>query len=119
MTVAVPGKHELDDANGMYGIGIDTGGTYTDSVIVELSSGTVVSKAKALTTHGNLGIGIENSLSQLDHKLFRLVGLVATPPPSPPTVWWKVEVPGWVCLWQCQNLKLFSSRQHCHVNMLQ
>ena len=42
MTVAVPGKHELDDANGMYGIGIDTGGTYTDSVIVELSSGTVV-----------------------------------------------------------------------------
>ena len=32
------------------GIGIDTGGTYTDSVIVTLSTGEVLSKAKALTT---------------------------------------------------------------------
>jgi N-methylhydantoinase A/oxoprolinase/acetone carboxylase beta subunit len=74
MTIALPNKH---NCNNIYGIGIDTGGTYTDSVIVELSSGTVASKAKALTSHGHLGTGIENSLSQLDQKLFRQVGLVA------------------------------------------
>jgi N-methylhydantoinase A/oxoprolinase/acetone carboxylase beta subunit len=77
MTIALPNKHSCNNINNIYGIGIDTGGTYTDSVIVELSTGTVVSKAKALTSHGNLGTGIENSLSQLDPKLFRQVGLVA------------------------------------------
>ncbi|MGB3221392.1 MAG: hydantoinase/oxoprolinase family protein [Desulforhopalus sp.] len=77
MTIALPDKNNCHGINKIYGIGIDTGGTYTDSVIVELSSGTVVSKAKALTNHGNLGIGVENSLSQLDSKLFRQVGLVA------------------------------------------
>ncbi len=61
----------------IYGIGIDTGGTYTDSVVVELSSGSVLSKAKALTSHGNLGNGIENSLSRLDRELFGKVELVA------------------------------------------
>jgi N-methylhydantoinase A/oxoprolinase/acetone carboxylase beta subunit len=60
-----------------YGIGIDTGGTYTDSVIVELDTGTVVSKAKALTTPANFSTGIDNSLSQLDRNLFGGVGLVA------------------------------------------
>lgn len=77
MTIALRNQFNCNGINNIYGIGIDTGGTYTDSVIVELSSGTVVSKAKALTSHGNLGTGIENSLSQLDLKLFRQVGLVA------------------------------------------
>lgn len=60
-----------------YGIGIDTGGTYTDSVIVEFATGAVIGKAKALTTPDYLGIGIENSLLQLDRSLFARVGLVA------------------------------------------
>lgn len=60
-----------------FGIGIDTGGTYTDSAIVELESGAVVSKAKALTTRHDLGIGIEESLGGLDEGLFGAVELVS------------------------------------------
>jgi len=39
-------------------LGIDTGGTYTDAVIYDEASGTVVAKAKAPTTHHDLSIGI-------------------------------------------------------------
>ncbi len=59
------------------GLGIDTGGTYTDSVILDLSSGNVLSKAKALTTRENLVIGIQESLSSLNQSLFKEVGLVS------------------------------------------
>ena len=47
------------------GLGIDTGGTFTDSVIMDLENGHVIRKAKALTTRENLIIGIKNSLSGL------------------------------------------------------
>lgn len=60
-----------------YGIGIDTGGTFTDSVIVDFSQRRLVSKAKALTTKQDLRIGIQNSLSALDHRLFPEVKLVS------------------------------------------
>jgi len=36
------------------GLGIDTGGTYTDSVIINFDSGKVIAKAKALTTRHDL-----------------------------------------------------------------
>ena len=49
------------------GIGIDTGGTFTDSVIIDIDSGHVVSKAKALTTKQDLKIGVEDSLEGLDN----------------------------------------------------
>lgn len=63
------------------GLGIDTGGTYTDSVIVELESGRVLSKAKALTTRHELVAGVKESIGLLDRDLFariRLVGLSTT-----------------------------------------
>ena len=63
------------------GLGIDTGGTYTDSAIVALDSGRVLSKAKALTTRHDLLAGVKESLDQLDRELFarvRLVGLSTT-----------------------------------------
>jgi len=59
------------------GIGIDTGGTFTDSVIVEIDSGRVISKAKALTTKQDLKIGVKNSLDGLDKSLFQQVRLVS------------------------------------------
>ncbi|MGD0229212.1 MAG: hydantoinase/oxoprolinase family protein [Syntrophorhabdales bacterium] len=59
------------------GVGIDTGGTFTDSAIVDLESGLVRSKAKALTTRQDLRIGIANSLSLLNQALFSKVRLVA------------------------------------------
>ncbi len=60
-----------------YGIGIDTGGTFTDSVIVDFSAKRLVSKAKALTTKQDLRIGIQNSLAALDNSLFQEVKLVS------------------------------------------
>jgi N-methylhydantoinase A/oxoprolinase/acetone carboxylase beta subunit len=60
-----------------YGIGIDTGGTFTDSVIVDFESCRLVSKAKTLTTKHDLSIGLENSFSALDTSLFPEVKLVS------------------------------------------
>lgn len=39
-------------------LGIDTGGTYTDAVLLEDSSGEVVAGAKALTTRADLALGV-------------------------------------------------------------
>jgi len=47
------------------GLGVDTGGTYTDSVVIDFSSGKIIAKAKALTTRHNLSIGIANSIDNL------------------------------------------------------
>ncbi|MGI6367512.1 MAG: hydantoinase/oxoprolinase family protein [Anaerolineae bacterium] len=47
------------------GVGIDTGGTYTDAVLMDLDAGTVLGEAKALTTHQHLDEGIEGALSQV------------------------------------------------------
>ena len=46
-------------------LGIDTGGTYTDAVLLEQSSRQVVAKAKSLTTRHNLIEGIANSIEQV------------------------------------------------------
>ncbi len=60
-----------------WGLGIDTGGTYTDSVILDLSSGRVLSKAKALTTREDLSVGMANSMDLLDSELLDRVNLVS------------------------------------------
>jgi N-methylhydantoinase A/oxoprolinase/acetone carboxylase beta subunit len=41
-----------------YFLGVDTGGTYTDAVIVDQAATRVIGKAKALTTRNDLAIGI-------------------------------------------------------------
>ncbi|MCG8684824.1 MAG: hydantoinase/oxoprolinase family protein [Desulfobacterales bacterium] len=48
-----------------YGLGIDTGGTYTDAVILDLSTRKVVKSAKTPSTHADLGMGIGNVLKAL------------------------------------------------------
>lgn len=51
-----------------YVIGIDTGGTYTDAVLLDpakRSAAGVLRKSKAFTTHGNLEEGIEESIRRL------------------------------------------------------
>ncbi len=52
-----------------YGIGIDTGGTYTDAVIFDFLTGMVIAKGKSLTTKENLSVGIKNSLLLLPMEL--------------------------------------------------
>lgn len=47
-------------------LGIDTGGTYTDGVIIDAKTQAIVCKAKALTTRENLTAGIDNCIRALD-----------------------------------------------------
>jgi N-methylhydantoinase A/oxoprolinase/acetone carboxylase beta subunit len=48
-----------------FSIGIDTGGTYTDAVIVDVDGHRVLASAKALTTKGDLSIGIGEALQAI------------------------------------------------------
>jgi N-methylhydantoinase A/oxoprolinase/acetone carboxylase beta subunit len=59
------------------GLGIDAGGTYTDAVIYDLSSGLVLGKNKAPTTKWQYTIGIDEALNGLDRALLGQVELVA------------------------------------------
>src|SRR5665647_3376184 len=58
-------------------LGMDTGGTYTDAVIVDADSKEIRCKAKALTTKEELYKGIENSIRNLDFFDFEKIGLVS------------------------------------------
>ncbi|MCL2528962.1 MAG: hydantoinase/oxoprolinase family protein [Coriobacteriia bacterium] len=53
------------------GIGIDTGGTYTDAVIYDFESKEILGSSKALTTRENLTVGILAALDALDHDLVK------------------------------------------------
>jgi len=48
------------------GIGIDTGGTFTDIVAYDFETKEVLAKGKSSTTHGNLIVGISRALDVLD-----------------------------------------------------
>lgn len=59
------------------GLGIDTGGTYTDAVLIDLESNSIISKAKALTTRDDLSVGIRNSMKLFDRSLLKKVSMVS------------------------------------------
>ena len=65
-------------------LGIDTGGTYTDAVLFDEESGTIVAAAKALTTRHDLAIGIADAVgsvldgSNVDSASVALVSLSTT-----------------------------------------
>lgn len=59
------------------GLGFDTGGTYTDVVLMDFSTGELISKAKALTTREDLTIGIMNSLRKIDREYLRDIVMVS------------------------------------------
>jgi N-methylhydantoinase A/oxoprolinase/acetone carboxylase beta subunit len=46
-------------------LGIDTGGTYTDAVVVDRQRHRIVASAKAITTKGNLAIGVAEAMSRV------------------------------------------------------
>jgi N-methylhydantoinase A/oxoprolinase/acetone carboxylase beta subunit len=60
-----------------YGLGIDTGGTYTDAVIYDFECSGVVSTAKSVTVKEDLTKGISNTLDRLPQEMLRKVGLVS------------------------------------------
>ncbi|MGN1011063.1 MAG: hydantoinase/oxoprolinase N-terminal domain-containing protein, partial [Clostridia bacterium] len=47
-------------------LGIDTGGTYTDGVILERETKKIIASAKSFTTHENLIEGIRGVIGKLD-----------------------------------------------------
>jgi N-methylhydantoinase A/oxoprolinase/acetone carboxylase beta subunit len=47
------------------GLGIDTGGTYTDAVLVDTATGLVVESVKTLTTHHDLSVGIVEAIRRI------------------------------------------------------
>jgi N-methylhydantoinase A/oxoprolinase/acetone carboxylase beta subunit len=59
------------------GIGIDTGGTYTDAVMYDFSRKKILSTVKALTTKDDLSIGIGNALDGLPTDLLRNAEVIA------------------------------------------
>ena len=48
-----------------FNIGIDTGGTYTDAVIVNASTREIIATAKSLTTKGQLELGVRRALDEV------------------------------------------------------
>jgi N-methylhydantoinase A/oxoprolinase/acetone carboxylase beta subunit len=63
--------------NGRIGIGIDTGGTYTDAVIYDFSEKKVLGTAKTLTTRQDLSIGILEALDTFPGEFLREAGILA------------------------------------------
>lgn len=47
-----------------YLIGVDTGGTYTDAAVIEARSHRIIATAKAITTKGDLAVGVAEAISQ-------------------------------------------------------
>jgi len=62
-------------------LGIDTGGTFTDGVLLDLNTKEVMGKAKAFTTREDLSIGIRKcieNMGDLDPRQVQLVSLSTT-----------------------------------------
>jgi N-methylhydantoinase A/oxoprolinase/acetone carboxylase beta subunit len=59
------------------GLGIDTGGTYTDAAIMDMSNGDVIDSNKALTTYPDLIRGIKNSIEGLDPGYLKRIKFVS------------------------------------------
>ncbi|NJD01586.1 MAG: hydantoinase/oxoprolinase family protein [Ruminiclostridium sp.] len=60
-----------------YGLGIDTGGTYTDAVIYDLENHILMATAKSVTVKENLETGINAVLDLLPEDMLEKVELVA------------------------------------------
>ncbi|MCL2712978.1 MAG: hydantoinase/oxoprolinase family protein, partial [Methanomassiliicoccaceae archaeon] len=59
------------------GLGFDTGGTYTDAVLMDMDSNKVIQKSKALTTRDDLSVGIRNTLTGFDKETLKKVAMVS------------------------------------------
>ena len=61
----------------MLGIGIDTGGTYTDAVVYNMETKEILCSGKALTTKSRLETGIMEALDMLDPEAVKKAELLA------------------------------------------
>ena len=56
-----------------YLIGVDTGGTYTDAAVIEARGHRIIATAKAITTKGDLAVGVTEAITQALAKLSHAV----------------------------------------------
>ncbi|MFP4655005.1 MAG: hydantoinase/oxoprolinase family protein [Methanohalobium sp.] len=59
------------------GLGVDTGGTYTDTIIMDISNGNVLDSNKSLTTYPELITGIKNAIDGLNSEYLKDVKFVS------------------------------------------
>ncbi len=59
------------------GIGIDTGGTYTDIAVYDYEKKEILAKGKTITTKSDLSIGIKNALSLIPQNLLESAVLLS------------------------------------------
>jgi len=59
------------------GLGFDTGGTYTDAVIMDLDTDELLARAKSLTTRYDLSEGIRGAIKGFDPELLKRVTTVS------------------------------------------
>lgn len=74
-------RHHVSDNIQDYVVGIDTGGTYTDGVLLDYHTRKILAAAKTLTTYDNLTKGVITVLQQLqiEHpSMVKLVGISST-----------------------------------------
>ena len=69
--------HKAESEVTKIGLGIDAGGTYTDTVIYDLEKRKTLCKCKALTTKWDFTIGIGEALAGLDQNMLKQVELVS------------------------------------------
>jgi N-methylhydantoinase A/oxoprolinase/acetone carboxylase beta subunit len=60
-----------------YGLGIDTGGTYTDAAVMDIEAGEVMASHKSPTTHEDLTVGIRGAIEGLSDEMLAKVGVVS------------------------------------------
>lgn len=60
-----------------YGLGIDTGGTYTDAVIYDFDGRAIISTAKSITVKEDLTVGINGAIDLLPSECLEQVRLVS------------------------------------------
>jgi N-methylhydantoinase A/oxoprolinase/acetone carboxylase beta subunit len=78
VTVMDKGDSEGTDTDYLkIGLGIDAGGTYTDTVIYDFERDQTISKSKALTTRWDFTVGIKNALAKLDQEKLHKVEMVS------------------------------------------
>ena len=78
VTVMDKGHHHADEPPYLeIGLGIDAGGTYTDTVIYDFHRDRTICKSKALTTKWDFTVGINNALATLDQEKLQNVEMVS------------------------------------------
>lgn len=61
----------------VFGLGIDTGGTYTDAVILDFDTGELIASHKSPTTYEDLTIGVKGSIEGLTDEILSKVGVIS------------------------------------------